>query len=317
LRLTTSADVVVEGFRPGVMERLGLGPDVCLAEKPALVYARMTGWGQSGPMAQQAGHDINYIALAGALHHIRRRDQAPVPPLNLVGDFGGGALYLVVGILAALLHARHTGEGQVIDAAMVDGVASLLAPLCGFVASGLWSEAPGGNFLDTGAPYYDVYETADGQYISVGAIEPEFYAQLLGGLELAADDLPPQDDQASWPAMKERFAAIFRQRTRAEWATRFAGTDACVVPVLSPAEAATHPQLASRQTYLERDGILQPAPAPRFSETPSALGSRPSRTGADTDQALARWGFSPAELAELQAAGALGSPVTLTERSAS
>jgi alpha-methylacyl-CoA racemase len=304
-RLVDAADILLEGHRPGVMERLGLGPDACRAQHPELVYARTTGWGQDGPWAPRAGHDINYLALAGALHQFRRAGERPVPPMNLVADYGGGALYLVLGVLAALLHARATGEGQVLDVAMVDGVASLLAPLCSLVASGRWDGPPGTNFLDTGAPFYDVYETKDGQFVAVGALEPQFYSRLLDGMGLAADDLPAQYDEESWPAMKERFAATFRARTRDEWSEIFDGTDACVAPVLSVDEAARHPHLAARGTYVERHGILQPGVAPRFGATTADVAEAPDASGADAAPALHAWGFDDRDLAQLAAMSAI------------
>jgi alpha-methylacyl-CoA racemase len=269
--LTRETDVLIEGFRPGVMERLGLGPEELLAVNPALVYGRMTGWGQDGPWAGEVGHDINYLAVSGALDSFRRRGERPVAPINLLGDFGGGALYLIAGMLAALHHARATGTGQVVDAAMVDGVASLMASVCGRIAGGTWDPEPGVNLLDTGAPFYEVYATSDGRHVAVGAIEPRFYAALLSGLGFDATGLPDQFDRRSWPAMKERFAGRFAQRAQREWIDVFTGTDACVTPVLSLAEAQRHPHLSARGTYLEHEGITQPAPAPRFTATPTAL----------------------------------------------
>ncbi|HEY8202395.1 MAG TPA: CaiB/BaiF CoA-transferase family protein [Actinomycetota bacterium] len=306
LRLVEGADVLVEGFRPGVAERLGIGPDECLARNPRLIYARMTGWGQDGPLAGRAGHDIDYIALSGALHPIGPADRPPTPPLNYVGDFGGGGMLLAVGILAALYERERSGRGQVVDAAMVDGSALLGAFLHGLQAAGLWSWERGGNLLDGSAPFYTTYATADGGYVAVGALEPQFYAALLEGLGLAGEDLPPQSDRAAWPAVKERFAGIFATRSRDEWAARFAGTDACVAPVLSPAEAPAHPHNASRGIFVEVNGVTQPAPAPRFSRTPSAAPVSSPEPGEDSDAALAGWGFTAEEIAALRRDGALG-----------
>jgi alpha-methylacyl-CoA racemase len=306
LGLVEQADGFVEGFRPGVAERLGLGPDACLSRNARLVYGRMTGWGQDGPMASMAGHDINYISIAGALWSIGRAGSAPVPPLNLVGDFGGGGMVLAFGMLAGMLHAARTGEGQVVDTAMVDGAAALMTMIHAFHLDGDWSEERGINMLDSGAPYYEVYETSDGAFVSVGAIEPQFYAQLLEGLGLAGDpSLPEQNDRAHWPAVKERFAALFRARTRDEWTAVFDGTDACVAPVLSAWEAHRHPHNAARGTYVEVGGVVQPGPAPRFSRTPSGVSSPPSPPGADTVTGLLEWGIPQDTIAELRASGAL------------
>ncbi len=307
LRLVESADALTEGFRPGVMERLGLGPDVCLARNPRLVYGRMTGFGQDGPYADMAGHDINYIALAGVLEHIGRRGEAPVPPMNLVGDFGGGGMLLAFGVVCALLEASRSGQGQVVDASMVDGSAVLMAMMHGLRAMGFWSEERGTNIIDSGAHFYDVYETADGRYVSIGSIEPQFYAELLRltGLE-GEPDLPAQMDQAAWPAMKERLAAIFKAKTRDEWCRILEGTDVCFAPVLSMSEAPGHPHNQARGTFVEVEGITQPAPAPRFSRTPPQLGSPARSPGADTDAALADWGVSRDEIAKLRSVGAIG-----------
>jgi alpha-methylacyl-CoA racemase len=277
LRIAEHCDILVEGFRPGVAERLGVGPQDCLDRQPALVYARMTGWGQTGPLAPTAGHDINYIAIAGALHNFRRPGEIPLPPTNLLGDFGGGALYLAFGVLAALTEARRSGLGQVVDAAIVDGTANLLAMQLGLMAAGVWdAERPGTNTLDSGAPFYNVYQTADGGYVSVGAIEPRFYSELVAGLGIDEAELPPQLKRRWWEQTRKRFAEIFRTRTRDKWADHFAGTDACVTPVLSVAEAAKHPHLRHRDTYVRGSGdVLQPAPAPRFSRTPSTLPASP------------------------------------------
>ena len=302
LELCGQADVLIEGFRPGVAERLGVGPDAVHAVNPRLVYGRMTGWGQDGPLAQRAGHDINYIALSGALWPVGRAGERPVPPLNLVGDFGGGSMFLVMGVLAAVLHARQTGEGQVVDAAMVDGSASLLAMTHSFLQLGMWKEERGTNLLDTGAHFYEVYETKDQKYVAVGAIEPQFYAELLRGLGLEGQDLPAQMDATQWPAMKERFAALFASRTRDEWEATFEGTDACVSPVLSPREAATHPANVARGVFV--DGPLQPGPAPRFNRTPGAVSRPPQPAGAGTRDGLASWGIDESRQATLREAGA-------------
>ncbi|GJG96684.1 CaiB/BaiF CoA-transferase family protein [Cupriavidus pauculus] len=288
--LCARADILLEGFRPGVMERLGLGPDVLLARHPALVYGRMTGWGQSGPMAQRAGHDINYIALSGALHAFGHDGAAPRPPLNLVGDFGGGALYLAFGVLAALLHARASGQGQVVDAAMIDGSASLLTMMQGMVAAGMWDGAPGTNLLDGGRPWYDVYATADGQWLSVGALEPQFYAELLRGTCLdATETLAMRADPKHWPTLRSRLASAIRARTRDEWTAIFAESDACVAPVLSYEEAARDAHLQARETYGIVDGVLQAMPAPRFSVTPGAIRHPPPVPGEHGESAMKDW----------------------------
>jgi alpha-methylacyl-CoA racemase len=306
LRLIARADVLIEGFRPGVMERLGLGPEVCIAKNPQLIYGRMTGFGQQGPLANAAGHDINYIALAGALEPIGRDGEAPVPPLNLVGDFGGGGMLLAYGVLAALVERGRSGQGQVVDAAMVDGAALLSTMLWEHMHIGLWSRPRGGNVLDTGAPYYEVYETRDGKYVSVGAIEPAFYAELLRRLGLAHDArFELQNDMPRWPAQKEAWKALFREKTRAEWCEILEGSDACFAPVLAPREAVEHPHNRARQTFVTHDGAVQPAPAPRFSRTPSAVGCPSPMPGADTDAALGDWGVSEAELAALKGQGVL------------
>src|SRR5271163_827563 len=279
LKLIEKADALIEGFRPGVMERLGIGPDEALARNPRLVYGRMTGWGQDGPMAHAAGHDINYIALSGALHSIGRKGQAPVPPLNLVGDFGGGALYLALGVVAALLETQKSGRGQVVDAAMIDGAASLMTLMYGLHAAGKWVEQRGANMLDSGAHYYDTYETSDGKYVAVGSIESKFYRELLRLSGLEGEELPAQNDTSSWPAMKQRLAAIFRTRTRDEWCRIMEGSEVCFAPVLSMSEVAAHPHNRHRGTVIEVDGVTQPAPAPRFSRTPGAIQRPPSAPG--------------------------------------
>jgi len=303
LRLVDSADVFVEGFRPGVAERLGIGPDECLARNPRLIYGRMTGWGQDGPLARRAGHDINYIALAGALDPIGRAGERPVPPLNLIGDFGGGGMLLAFGVLAALYERERSGRGQVIDAAMVDGAALLTTFIRGMRTAGAWSDRRGTNLLDGGAPFYDTYETADGRYVSVGALEPQFYAALLDGLGLAGEELPAQLDPAGWPDLRTRFAAVFATRTRDEWAAVFADSDACVAPVLSMGEAPNHPHAEARSGFVGSGDGAQPAPAPRFSRTPADAPTPPPASGADTDTALLAWGFSAEEVAAVRAAG--------------
>jgi alpha-methylacyl-CoA racemase len=305
LRLVEGADGLMEGFRPGVTERLGIGPDVCLARNPKLVYGRMTGWGQDGPMASAAGHDIDYIALAGALEPMARAGQRPFPPLNLVGDFGGGGMMLAFGMCAAIISARQTGAGQVVDAAMVDGAAALMTMTYTLRSSGMWKEERGTNLLDTGAHFYEVYETSDGGYMALGAIEPQFYAALLRGLELEGEDLPDQMDREAWPQMKERFAALFATKTRDEWTAVFEGTDACVAPVLSPWEAPSHPHLRARGTFSEVAGVVQPSPAPRFGGTPGAIRRPPPNPGQHADEALADWGLDPDEVAELRSTKAI------------
>jgi alpha-methylacyl-CoA racemase len=298
LRLVESSDVLIEGFRPGVAERLGLGPDVCLDRNARLVYGRMTGWGQVGPYAQRAGHDINYIALAGALEPIGRPGQPPTPPLNLVGDFGGGGMLLALGIACALVERALSGKGQVIDAAIVDG-AALLTTLFHSIPMG----PRGTNALDGGAPYYDVYECADGKYVSVGAVEPEFYAELCRLLALEGPEWDEQRDRASWPDRKMDVAAVFRTRTRQEWCDLFEGSDACFAPVLSLDEAPGHPHNVARRTFVEHLGVVQPGPAPRFSRTPGALDRPPAPPGVHTDEVLLELGFGTDELARLRATG--------------
>ena len=306
LGLAEQADGLIEGFRPGVAERLGVGPEECRRRNKALVYGRMTGWGQDGPLADSAGHDIDYIAIGGALWSLGRADSRPVPPLNLVGDFGGGGMLLAFGMVAALLEAARSGEGQVVDAAMVDGSASLMTMIHTFHQYGIWNEERGANMLDTGAPFYEVYETSDGKYFAVGGIEAKFYAALLEGLGLAGDaTMPDQMDREQWPAMKERFAGIFSTKTRDEWSSIFEGTDACAAPVLSPWEAHRHPHNVARGTFTEIDGVIQPAPAPRFSRTPSGVSRPPSPPGADTVSGLAEWGVDEGAIAKLRESGAL------------
>jgi alpha-methylacyl-CoA racemase len=305
LRLVETADVLVEGFRPGVAERLGFGPDVCLPRNPGLVYGRMTGWGQEGPMASMAGHDINYIAVAGALDPVGRAGERPLPPLNLVGDFGGGGMLLAVGVLAALYERSRSGRGQVVDAAMVDGAALLTSFIHGLRGQGLWQDSRGTNLLDSGAPFYDTYETADGRFMSVGALEPQFYAALLRGLGLADEDLPAQLDRDRWPALRVRFTEVFKRRTRDEWTEIFDGTDACVAPVLGLGEAPTHPHATARTGFVDVGGLTQPAPAPRFDRTPAETPAPPVRPGEHTDATLAELGLPETEIAELRERGAV------------
>jgi alpha-methylacyl-CoA racemase len=300
LQLVEQADVIIEGFRPGVMERLGLGPDVCLERNPRLVYGRMTGWGQSGPMAQAAGHDINYIALAGALEPLGRRGEKPTPPLNLVGDFGGGGMLLAFGIASALVERASSGKGQVVDAAMVDGAATLMGMFHSLAALGVWKEERGTNLLDTGAHFYDTFETSDGKYISIGSIEPQFYAELIEKLGLADEDLPKQMDQSSWEELKVRFEGLFRAKTRDEWCEIMEGSDVCFAPVLAMSEAADHPHLKARKTFVESQGMLQPAPSPRFSRTVPELDRPPAHAGQHSGEVLESFGFGAEEIARLK-----------------
>lgn len=307
-RLLANSDAFIEGFRPGVMERLGLGPDECLELNPKLVYGRMTGWGQDGPLAQAAGHDINYIALSGALHSMGRKGEPPAIPLNLVGDFGGGGMYLAFGIVCALLEASRSGRGQVVDAAMTDGAASLMTYMYGLRAAKGWSDVRGENVVDGAAPWYHVYETQDGKYISIAAFEPQFYAELLRltGLDTALD-LPGQHDRSTWPQLEARFAQAFREKTRSQWCEIMEGSDACFAPVLELGEAVSHSHNKARGTFIDVDGVMQPAPAPRFSRTPPAIPRPPSADGANDLAALLAWGFSSSDVQELQRSGAIGS----------
>ncbi|MCA6300022.1 MAG: CoA transferase [Phenylobacterium sp.] len=304
LRLFETADVVFEGFRPGVMERLGLGPDVALKRNPKLVYGRMTGWGQFGPYAQAAGHDMNYIAITGALHAIGTEDK-PIPPLNLVGDFGGGALYLAFGILAGVIKARETGEGQVIDCAMSDGAASLMAMFYGFKASGAWTESRRSNLLDGGAHFYDTYQCSDGKWVSIGSIEPQFYALLLEKTGISDPAFKAQMDRGAWPDLKAKLAAVIATKTQSEWCALMEATDVCFAPVLDLDEAPKHAHNVARQTFVELAGVTQPAPAPRFSKTPGAIQGPPPAIGAHDQEALRDWGFSEADVSVLKANGAL------------
>jgi len=290
LSMADRADVLLEGFRPGVTERLGLGPADCWAVNPRLVYGRMTGWGQTGPLAPAAGHDIGYIAVTGALGAIGRAGEAPVPPVNLVGDFGGGSTFLVIGVLAALWEAARSGQGQVVDAAIVDGTSSLTALLHGLMAAGQWTDGRGVNFLDTGVPWYDTYQTADGQWMAVGALEPKFYAEFARLLRLSGEVAALRADSSEWPRLREAIADAFASRTRSEWTAVFDGTDACVAPVLSLAEATGHPHLAARETFVDVAGVVQPAPAPRFSRTVAPRPTPPPAVGADTADVLRDWG---------------------------
>ena len=305
LQMVADEDVVFEGFRPGVAERLGLGPDACLASNPAIVYGRMTGWGQDGPYAHAAGHDINYVALAGALAHMGRNDSGPVPPLNLVGDFGGGGMYLAFGIVCALFSARSTGQGQVVDAAMVDGAASLMSFFYGMFHSGFSTENRGENMLDTGAHFYDVYKCSDGEYISIGSIEPQFYAELVEKLELDPDDFAEQHNQSRWPELKTKVAAVVATRTRDEWNAILEGSNVCYAPVLKVSEAVVHPHHVARGTFVESGGIVQPGPAPRLSGTPGAIRRPPPHEGQHTEELLGELGLGAAEVAALRASGAV------------
>jgi alpha-methylacyl-CoA racemase len=303
MELVAQADVLIEAFRPGVAERLGIGPDVCLAANPRLVYARMTGWGQDGPLASRVGHDIDYAAISGAIATVGEAGRKPVPPLNLVADFGGGAMYCVTGVLAALVERATSGQGQVIDVAMVDGVSSLLAMAHSQRSAGLMTDDRGSNLLDGGTPYYDTYRCADGEYMAVGALEPQFFAALVGVLDIP--DLPGQADRDEWPRMRAMLAERFASRTRAEWIEAFDGIDACVSPVWRIGEAIADPHLRARQSLLNIDGVVQPGVAPRFSRTPGAVG-RPARiAGADTTEALRDWGITDDAIAALLADGTI------------
>ncbi|TQM11343.1 CaiB/BaiF CoA transferase family protein [Pseudonocardia kunmingensis] len=308
LQLCERADVLMEGFRPGVMERLGVGPQECHARNPDLVYGRMTGWGRGGPLSATAGHDINYIAVAGALHPIGHADRPPVPPLNLVGDFGGGGTVLALGVVAALAaRARGQADGQVVDAAMVDGTGLLMGVVQGQLASGRWTEERESNGLDGSAPWYRTYETADGRYVAVGAIEPKFWAELLDRLGIAGDPaFRDRYDRSGWPRMRERLIEVFATRTRDGWERHFAGSDACVAPVLTPREATAHPQALARAAYTDLEGVPHPAPAPRLSATPARVAGPAPTPGEHTDAVLAEWGVSEEEIATLRAAGTVG-----------
>ncbi len=306
LRLAEQADALIESFRPGVAERLGIGPDACLARNPRLVYGRMTGWGQTGPLAHVAGHDINYIALTGALHSIGPRGGPPVHPLNLVGDFAGGALYLAYGVLAAVFEAGRSGQGQVVDASMVEGVASLMTGFFGLRGAGAWTDARGDNIVDGGSHFYGVYETKDGKHISLGAIEPKFYKLMVELLGLEGVDLSRQLDRAGWQAMREKVAAAVLGKTRDEWCEILEGTDVCFAPILDMAEATEHPHNKARGTFVEVDGFIQPGPVPKFSRTPPAIQGPAAAPGAHTEAVLADWGFGADEIAALEDSGAVG-----------
>ncbi len=299
LRMVGQADAIIEGFRPGVTERLGLGPDECLARNPALVYGRMTGWGQDGPLASAAGHDINYIALSGALYSIGRAGERPVPPLNLVGDFGGGGMLLAYGIVCALLEAQKSGKGQVVDAAMVDGAAALMAMFFSMSAGGAFTDQRGTNLLDGGAHFYDTYETGDGKHICIGSIEPQFYALLIEKAELDPKEFAPQMDASQWPALKAKLTTVFKTKTRDEWCAIMEGTDVCFAPVLSIFEAPEHAHAKARNAFMEVDGVMQQAPAPRFDRTPAEVSHSARIPGQDSNSVLASFGFSDAEIAQL------------------
>ena len=304
LRTVARSDALIEGFRPGVAERLGVGPAQALARNPVLVYGRMTGWGQTGPLATMAGHDIDYIALSGALHSVGPA-QEPYPPLNLVGDFGGGGMLLALGLLAAVIHARESGQGQVVDAAMVDGSALLMAAHHGYLADGWWRDQRANNLLDGAAPFYCTYRAADGGHVAVGALEPQFFAELLAGLSLEPHEVGPQNDREGWPEMGRLFADRFKKRARDEWAAHFEGTDACVAPVLSMTEAPKHHHTRERETFVEIDGVVQPGPAPRFSVTPPEIGRSPVAPGNDTDRVASAAGFNEEQIVKLRESGAI------------
>lgn len=306
LRLTAGADVLVEGFRPGVTEKLGLGPEECLTLNPRLVYGRMTGWGQTGPLAAVAGHDINYIALSGALHAIGLQNGPPVVPLNLLGDFGGGAVFLVVGVLAALLEARRSGRGQIVDAAMLDGAISLMTAIFAAFSSGFWRDERGTNLLDGGAPFYSTYVTADDRHVAIGAIEPKFYVLLIGKLGLDAATLPPQFDSARWPELRSAIAAVFRTKTRDEWISLLEGSETCFAPVLSLGEVQHHEHVRARGVFTSVAGVDQPSPVPALSRTPAAVARPGVPSGFDTTTVLERLGYTSLEMSELRAAGVIG-----------
>ena len=305
LRLIDRADVLLEGFRPGVMERLGLGPEVCLKRNPGLVFGRMTGWGQDGPLSQAAGHDINYISVAGALGAMGYADRPPAPPLNLIGDFGGGAMYLLAGVLAALVERISSGKGQVVDAAMTDGTASLLSPFYGLMSMGMWTTDRYSNRLDGGAYYYGSYECSDGRHISIGSLEPQFYALLLDKCEISDESFKDQLDQDAWPAKREKLEALFKTKTQRQWCDIMEGTDVCFAPVLSLAEAPDHAHNTARGTFVDIEGVTQPAPAPRFSRTQGEIQSTAALTGEHTEEVFRSWGFSDAEITELSQSDAI------------
>lgn len=303
--LIKQSDVLIEGFRPGVMERMGLGPDACLSENPTLVYGRMTGWGQTGPMSQMAGHDINYLGITGVLHAIGKKDLPPIPPLNIAADYAGGTMFLLLGILSALFERQHSGRGQVIDAAMVDGAPALLALIHSMIAMGKWSEQRESNWLDGGAPFYRSYETADGKYMSVGPLEPQFFAQFVDLAGLPGDHKPTQNDEPEWPQRHALYEQVFKTKTRDEWTALFDGTDACVAPVLTWSEAPTHPHMQAREVFTQVDGVTQVTPAPRFSRSAPGPVGKPPAPGADTDTVLAELGYDADTIAGLRASGVL------------
>lgn len=307
LRMVENADVLVDPYRPGVCEKLGVGPEICLARNPRLIFARMTGWGQEGPLAKAAGHDINYISITGALYATGPKDEKPVLPLNLVGDMGGGGMLLVTGVLAALLETANSGEGQVIDAAMVDGAAQLMWMFHGFQAMGIWdADKRRSNILDGGAHFYNTYECADGEYVSIGSIEPQFYAELVRLAELPAEDFGNQNDREQWPAMEDKLAVIMKTKTQTQWCELMEGTDVCFAPVMTFMDAPSHPANVARNTYIEVDGLTQPAPAPRFSRTPSSVEHGAHKVGQDTDQILQAMGFAQTDVTSLRDSGAIG-----------
>ncbi|WP_416896997.1 MAG: CaiB/BaiF CoA transferase family protein [Minwuia sp.] len=305
LKLVEGADILIEGMRPGVTERLGLGPDDCWKRNPKLVYGRVTGWGQDGPIAHAAGHDMNYIALTGALHAIGEKGRAPVPPLNLVGDFGGGALYLAFGCLAAYIEAQTSGKGQVVDAAMIDGASNLMTAIYGMKAAGRIVQKRGSNFLDGGAHFYSVYETSDGKYVSIGSIEKKFYAELIEKAGMSPDDMPEQLNPEKWPEYKEKLAAVIRRKTRDEWTEIMEGSDVCFAPILDMDEAPKHAHNVARDTFVDIDGVTQPNAAPRFSRTPNGKPTVAPNPGQDTAEALSDWGFEKSEIDSLKSSGAV------------
>ena len=307
IELIKQADALIEGFRPGVTERLGLGPDDCAAVNPKLVYGRVTGWGQEGPISQAAGHDLNYISLTGAAHAIGRKGQPPTPPLNLVGDFGGGALYLALGVVAGLLEAQKSGKGQTVDAAMIDGASSLMTAAYGLFAGGVTDNCRGENVLDSGSHFYDVYETSDGKYISIAAIEPKFYDLVLEKTGFTLDTLPQRVDRPQRDEIKDKLAAAIKTKTRDQWCEIMEGTDCCFAPVLDMSEAARHPHNVDRDTFVEFEGVVQPNAAPRFSRTPAEIKSSADISGSQTQAALLQWGVSRADLDQLSAEGVIGS----------
>ncbi len=305
LKLCESADALIEGFRPGVAERLGIGPADCMARNPKLVYGRMTGWGQTGPLASAAGHDMNYISLSGAQHAIGRAGERPVPPLNLVGDFGGGGMFLAFGLMCAIHEAGQSGKGQVVDVSMVEGSAALMHMMYSFKAMGAWEDERGVNMLDSGAHYYDTYETSDGKYVSIGSIEPQFYALLIELAGLDKEEFAPQNDRSQWPALSEKLAAVIKGKTRDEWCAIMEGTDVCFAPILSMTEAPNHPHNKARKSFLEIDGVVQPAPAPKFSRTEPTVKGSAKPAGSDTDDVLAGLGYGAEEIRRLREAGVL------------